>query len=294
MLRVIAVYLVVVFAAVPSSLQAAQPTILHPTEPWRVDYGTDECRLIRTFGSGPQAIVLRLARGGNIGNIDMVIAGASIPKLPPRVSVKMSLLPQAASQSSPGYSMAVPGKPLRFVRWFDADMTLFEGFGGNQLVEIDAGTFSVQLNLTLAKPALDALQVCYVDLLKSWGIGDSDAAALAAIRSGAGQDVSAVMAQQLGAPRRKGRPGAWLTSADYPTEALRQDQGGTVVVLVNVGETGLPEKCNVVISSKVPVLDEQTCAVLLRRTRYSPGQDADGKPKRSVTVERVRWLVPDF
>ena len=66
-------------------------------------------QLQRTFGSGDQAVTLRLTRGGNTGSVDMVVAGPGIPRLPARLAIKTMLDPQGATQTASGYSMAIPG-----------------------------------------------------------------------------------------------------------------------------------------------------------------------------------------
>ncbi|MGH6787241.1 MAG: energy transducer TonB [Novosphingobium sp.] len=258
-----------------------------------MDYGADECRLLRTFGTGQEAITLRLARGGNIGSFDMVIAGPGVPKLPLRVSVTVELEPQGAKQATKGYSLAVPGQTNRFVRWYDSDMGLLDKFGADQLVGISSGdSLAVRLELTQAKAALAALETCYIDLLKSWEIGDADIARWLVMRGAIADKDTEVLAQRVGAPQRKGNPGAWATTNDYPTEALLQELSGTVVALIRIDDAGLPASCHVVASSKVPVLDSQTCSVLMRRARYVPAHDEVGKAIGSILLERIRWVIP--
>lgn len=283
--------------AQPTLAEAANPPVLEPVGPWRVDYAPDECRLLRTFGTGADAVVLRIARGGAIGSFDMVIAGSSIPRLPQAVEVALRTEPQGQIQRTEGYSLAVPSGNARFIRWFDGNAALLDEFASTQQIEIAANhrsttRYSVKINLVQVKTALAALQTCYAGLLKSWGVDEASLARLIAARPLTDDKVTSVMAQRLDLPRPKGQPGRWATTDDYPTEALRQEISGSVVALLNLGETGKPDKCHVAVSSSHAILDQQTCALLLQRARFTPPIDQAGNAVRSITVERVRWMIP--
>ena len=274
-------------------LHAQAPPLLEPTTPWNVDYADSECRLLRTFGSGDKAVTLRLARGGNTGTIDMVVAGRGVPVLPQRLPIEMKLDPQGPAQRVSGYSMAIPGGGGRFVRWFDADLNLLEHANENQIVQFsNSKAFSVRLNLTMVHAALKALDTCYSDLLAGWGASPEDVAILMATQDASSTGSGEVTAQRLDLPKPKGNPGAWATTADYPTDALRQEQSGNVTVMLKVDAMGLPTFCVVVVSSKVASLDTATCKVLQSRAKYKAALDAAGKPRQSVRIERIRWSIP--
>lgn len=285
---------ILALAALSTPALAAQDSLpLQPVSPWNLDYAQEECRLIRTFGSGDDQFVLRIARGGTIGTVDMVLAGKGLPRLASRVGVKLTLAPQATGAEANGYSMSVPGRPERFLRWFDTSLRFLDQAAPVQTIGIEAGDkFAVSLNATQFAAAMTALQTCYVDLLKGWGVDDASIERIVAVRSPDGRSLNEVTAQRVGRPMPKGNMASWVTANDYPTEALRQELGGVVIVVLALDPAGTPEKCHVAVSSKVPVLDAQTCAVLMRRARYQPVNDASGNPLRAVTVERVRWLIP--
>ena len=273
--------------------QSASP-ILEPSTPWNIDYADNECRLLRTFGTGDQAITLRLARGGNTGTIDTVIAGSGIPKLPTRVLVEVTFEPQKTTQSTSGYSMSIPNGSGRFVRWYDFKLSMFDQAGANQIVQFASGkAFATRLNLLMVHQALKALDSCYADLLKSWGVGLEDVAFLMEAQNRSSNGSTEIVAHRLDLPKPKSSPGAWVTSFDYPTEALVKEQSGDVTVALILGTDGRPTRCQVVVSSKVAVLDLATCKNLQARASYTPPLDAAGKPRPSVRIERVRWRVPD-
>lgn len=273
-------------------LHAQALPAIEPVSPWRVDYADSECRLIRVFGSGNSAVTLRIARGGTSSAFDSVIAGPGIPRLREHIAVTLALDPQGAAQELSGYSLGVPKTTDRFIRWFDADAELLRQFTSNQIIRISAGErYSVRLHLTQARAALAALDTCYVDLLKGWGIDPSLVVGVAVPPKPEGAGSLTVAALRAGA--RPPGPAGWVTWQDYPTEALRQEIGGTVVTALAINLAGRVDSCRVIVSSKSTILDDRTCAVLSQRARYSPGLNKDGKPMLATTLLRVRWSIPE-
>ena len=268
--------------------------LLEPSSPWKVDYADSECRLLRTFGTGDQAVTLRLARGGNPGSVDVIIAGPGIPKLPAMAPIEMKLEPQGLTQSAKAMSMAIPGGGGRLIRWFDGSFALFDHFTETQVVEFSSGKASLaKIDITLARSALKAFDACYSDLLQGWGASPEDAAELVATRTIPGEGTSTVVAQRADLPRPKTSPFTLVTPADYPTDALMKEQSGNVTALLEVAIDGRPTACRIAVSSKVASLDAATCSVLMRRARYDPPHDGAGQPRRSIRFERIRWYIPD-
>ena len=99
-----------VILGLASATAAAE--VLQPSGPWKIDYAPNECRLLRTFGTGHAAVTLRFARGAGLDSFDMLIAGKALPPIKrAHVPVKLRLDPGGAEQVFDGYSMALPGRP---------------------------------------------------------------------------------------------------------------------------------------------------------------------------------------
>ena len=94
-------------------------------------------------------------------------------------------------------------------------------------------------------------------------------------------------------PRPLGRPGEWVTEADYPTNAIRLDHAGTVGFTLTVSAAGRVSGCEITRSSGFADLDTATCALLQRRARFEPARDAEGKATTGVYANAVRWQLPD-
>lgn len=88
-------------------------------------------------------------------------------------------------------------------------------------------------------------------------------------------------------------PGNWVTSNDYPTRALREERSGTTSFRLTVGPDGRPVACDITDSSGSADLDSTACALLMRRSRFSPALDAEGNPTVGTWASRFRWTIPE-
>ena len=95
------------------------------------------------------------------------------------------------------------------------------------------------------------------------------------------------------AARPRGNPALWVSTSDYPSAGLRGELEGLVRVQLSVGADGKPTDCTVTASSGHDVLDEATCAKLLRRARFDPASDHTGAKVAGTWNTAVRWQIPD-
>jgi protein TonB len=77
-------------------------------------------------------------------------------------------------------------------------------------------------------------------------------------------------------------------SSDYP-RSVRTGIGGTVEFRFVVGVSGRVTNCTVTRSSGNADLDATTCRVVLKRFRYRPATDANGRPIPEVVEGDVDW-----
>ena len=97
--------------------------------------------------------------------------------------------------------------------------------------------------------------------------------------------------------RRAGDPvranlGSYFSADDYPPEALRNREHGTVAFRLTIGADGLVSDCTVTSSSRSAALDEATCRLLRERARYRPARDAAGNPTTGSDEGSVTWTLP--
>jgi TonB family protein len=90
----------------------------------------------------------------------------------------------------------------------------------------------------------------------------------------------------------KNNPGSWVTTNDYPSRSLQQEQEGTTGFRVEIGPDGRVVSCMVTASSGHALLDEATCRNVTRRARFDPALDSDGNPTNGFYSNRVSWRIP--
>ena len=97
---------------------------------------------------------------------------------------------------------------------------------------------------------------------------------------------------------RRAQPTASLlqlfSADDYPVEALRKEEQGTVTARMNIGLTGKLESCSIEQSSGSAALDSTTCNILTQGAEFIPALDEHGKPKTDSYLQRVSWRLPKF
>lgn len=106
-----------------------------------------------------------------------------------------------------------------------------------------------------------------------------------------GTPLSASAAEPKGAIPR-GSPGDWVTTADYPAEALIDGVQGTVSFRLAIGVDGSVSACETTVSSGSELLDTTACNLITLRARFTPATDARGRPIKGTYANRVRWVVP--
>lgn len=84
-----------------------------------------------------------------------------------------------------------------------------------------------------------------------------------------------------------------ITYSDYPEEALRLREYGITSIVLQVTAQGSISACAVTESSGSPTLDRKTCAVYVKRARFTPATDATGQPIAAEFRAGTSWGVED-
>jgi TonB family protein len=98
----------------------------------------------------------------------------------------------------------------------------------------------------------------------------------------------------VGAQGPRGNLQSLFRGEDYPLEALRSEDEGTVGVTLQIDATGRVINCAVASSSGSKSLDAGTCKILRERASFSPARDETGKPIPSSYSQRVTWKLEDW
>jgi protein TonB len=78
---------------------------------------------------------------------------------------------------------------------------------------------------------------------------------------------------------------------DYPSQAIDNEESGTVSVALSIGADGRVANCSVTGSSGSRTLDSTTCRILQRRAKFTPAMDSNGNPTTGRTTSRITWRL---
>lgn len=90
-----------------------------------------------------------------------------------------------------------------------------------------------------------------------------------------------------------GNPASWFSHDDYPVEALRRNEEGRVMLRLKIDPRGAPRACAIVSSSGSIILDDATCDLAMRRSRFMPARGADGKAVWGSWTSGIRWQLTE-
>jgi len=85
---------------------------------------------------------------------------------------------------------------------------------------------------------------------------------------------------------------SYISDDDYPAEALRNEEQGTVEFVLRIGRDGTVSDCRIATSSNSASLDEATCRIMSARARFRPALDSAGNPTEDEVRARIRWVLP--
>lgn len=92
-------------------------------------------------------------------------------------------------------------------------------------------------------------------------------------------------------PKPANRAQLTIAADKYPAAASAAGQQGQTTFMVNVDNAGKVSGCSVTVSSNVPELDQQACA-LAREWSFDPALDVNGEPSSGKSVHTLSWRLP--
>jgi protein TonB len=98
---------------------------------------------------------------------------------------------------------------------------------------------------------------------------------------------------KIEAARARADLSSYVSNADYPDGALRNNEQGTTRFRLSVGSDGRVTGCTVLGSSGSSALDSATCRLMKNRARFTPARDSSGKPTVDSVASAIRWVLPD-
>jgi protein TonB len=92
--------------------------------------------------------------------------------------------------------------------------------------------------------------------------------------------------------RAKANLASYVSDADYPDAALRNEEQGVTGFRLEVGPDGRVTSCSVTSSSGSSTLDSTTCRIMKSRARFTPAHDTSGRAVSDSQGGRIRWVLP--
>jgi protein TonB len=94
------------------------------------------------------------------------------------------------------------------------------------------------------------------------------------------------------APKALANLASYIRDEDYPAEAIRRGEQGTVRFRLLVTPAGGVGRCDVVGTSGYALLDETTCRVMAERAHFTPARNSSGAAVADQVEARIRWVLP--
>lgn len=277
--------------------QLDETPVVQSTGPWQLDAGDEKCRLVLVFGKAPDGSILFMEQDQPGSTVGFAIAGPSLEDTDweEAVALHFGSLPAIAvdryargnvAEYKPALliNSASLAEPLpEDTNGTDAEVEMPQGLrlipserfeDVDELRIMQAGEAKLALALPNLKGALDALNVCAQDFITFWGLD----------------------LEQHRVMRKRPK---WTNSKriirqivdNYPVDALRSGEQGTVRFVVIVDEKGKVIECRQSDVTKLETLDPRVCN-LLRRAEFEPALDAEGNPMKSYYASAIRYLLP--
>jgi len=91
--------------------------------------------------------------------------------------------------------------------------------------------------------------------------------------------------------RARANLASYVSDGDYPAEAMRLGQQGTVGFDLDISADGRVTQCHVMSSSGSELLDLTTCQIMLSRARFEPARDEEGNAVPDRISASIRWVL---
>jgi TonB family protein len=234
---------------------AQQPIPSSSAAVWRADWAAPYCEL--ASGDPDNFSVVIQAIPGN-GSAQLYFPGSRghIPKLPRGSNLWLQLSPSGATMKAAAVWLSPEWKGVTYV--FPDDFDSLKSIEAANRASIVAGAKTTTIALPTTGDALQAFHRCLSDKARAWEV---DLAALDALKQ-----------------RPKQMPGQWLSSFDYPRDAIAALKEGSVVTRLTADASGHVTDCTVVENTGTRSMEQPACTAAFKPGRFEPAIGADGRP----------------
>jgi TonB family protein len=241
---------------------------LQPLKPWVLDYDETQCLALHEFGSArnPITLAIRPAPNGETYEL-LVMRQFSGPLYAEEVKGTVDF------GNGPIKAWVLHYGKKTDIYQFRISAAEFAQARSASVVRIyTEGSPVAKFALQSMPELISGLDKCTADLQRYWNMTREQQSKLSVPAKG---DVRTI-----------------FSSEDYPAEALSRREQGTGQFLLLINEGGRVAGCQVLKATGVPVLDAMGCDVIMKRAKFTPARDHEGKPIRdSYVTPLITWRL---
>jgi Gram-negative bacterial TonB protein C-terminal len=270
--------------------------VLKPTSAWNIDYADDRCRLARQFGEGEEKVVALFDRYGPDDFFKITLAGKPVNTWSERADAAVQFGPTESVQMLYFLKGTVADMPAliftsraRVAPASLAEQLAIKERDGDESIElapVGPEREAAIRYLSIGKPLrravvletgtmrapMAALDKCIDNLVTHWGVDAEKHKALSA-------KVKPMV-----------NPSKW--PIDYPVKMLKAGQPAIVEFRLAIGPDGEATSCHIQSTTRPKEFDAAVCGSLMKRARFTPALDSEGKPIASFYRNTVRFALP--
>ena len=273
---------------------------LKPSTRWNLHYADDSCRLGRRFGEGPQQVTLVLDQFEPGDSFEVRLIGKSLKPRRDHPSLQGTLRfgPNEPEAEITGLMGTLGQDPVLII---ESDQRLAPLTEAQKAASAEADRKGLQFILEPIGQAREAAATWFElrkalrsDLFLETGPMDKP---LAALRKCSWDTVASWglnIDQQKSLTRHpvaNTNSSSWITYRDYPQEMIRGGYQGIVHYRLIVDEKGQATSCHIQLSTRPKEFDDAVCRAVMKRARFHPALDANGKPAPGYWVQTVRFKI---
>ena len=272
---------------------------LAPSSQWVVNWAEQSCSLARVFGDGDRKVTVFFDQFEPGDDFSLTMVGKSIGEVAGSpVGATLQFGPSEAQDDVTAVGATTKDSPAlilqgtqRLAPPTEAEKTARKKYRGDgrqyELAPVGPAReravtwlrlnkvlrYDLQLETGPMDAPLAALRDCSWDMVKSWGL-----------------DV-----EQQKHLSRKAYPlqpsASWFSADDYPAKMQQEGSEAIVNFRVLVSESGVPTLCHIQTSTRPKAFDDVVCALVMKRARFHPALDSQGKAVPSYWRQTVTFRL---
>jgi TonB family protein len=248
------------------SASRAGAELLRAVKPWVLDYAETQCVASRDFGSAVFAI--RPAPNGETFEI-LVFEQHPGPYYPVEFKGTVDFGGGPISVLGLVSPITSNGTTLYQIRVSAVEIKQALSASG-VTISSKSQRFDRSFALDNMSQLMTGLDQCTADLQSHWNM--------------------TVSGQARMATRVKGSFESLFTPEEYPRNVRYRPRRSDGKFLLLVNERGRVEGCHVMESTGIPAVDTAACSIYMRRAKFSPARDREGKPMRdTIVTPPINW-----